>query len=727
MNNQTTCWMAAMRDIHAFTAVHMTPAKGRVYPQINPFLQVCIVAILFFGFFISGASAAEHIVAPSGGEFTEIQAAIAWAMPGDTITVESGEYRENIRIDKKITLAGIDSGDGLPVIDAGNKGNGIEILAGGSTVSGFEIENCDPASAIRVSSNGNTIKNNVLKDNARGIYLVSAGTNSLTGNTITESTVAGIILEDAASNTIEGNSVTRNAVGIVLDERSVSNTIYHNTFSNTQNVASKSTTSVWNTVPVLSYSYLGRTVESRMGNYWSDYRGKDQNGDGIGDTEYVIVLGANKKAALPVNKNVFDSFPLMDPREYYTNLTTVTHPATTNRPAATPSVKPAAANVTAGQPVMTPGAPGPETPQVSQPRQPANPPEAPGWFSLPMAGLAALLLLLGGAGLFLALRRTKKPVTRHTDAEPPAPVAKQTIPLADSTVAMPTADDLSLADIEESMPVSGEQKYYFPKELENKYSGIHYIGRGGVAYVYSAIRKSDYKRVAVKIPISFDEVTGKCFLNEINAWEKLRHPNIVEVLAVNILPVPYVEMEYVPGTLEMVEKPLPVWKAVHLVTGIADALKYAHAHGFIHRDIKPHNILVTEDLMPKITDWGMSKVMATEMKKSSVTGFSLSYAAPEQVSPGEFGRTDARTDIYQLGVLFYELVTGSIPFGGDSIVEVGNAIVREKPLPPSEYTPDAAAVEKIILKCLEKKPQDRYQSASELLDALSGYLDEDDE
>jgi serine/threonine protein kinase len=200
----------------------------------------------------------------------------------------------------------------------------------------------------------------------------------------------------------------------------------------------------------------------------------------------------------------------------------------------------------------------------------------------------------------------------------------------------------------------------------------------------------------------------------------------VEVTAVNILPVPYVEMEYVPGSLEAVEKPIPVWKAVHLVKGIADALDYAHKRGIVHRDIKPHNILITRDFTPKITDWGMSKIIATEMNKSSVAGFSLSYAAPEQVSPADFGRTDARTDLYQLGVLFYELVTGSIPFGGESVVEVGNAIVRETPPLPSEYNPEAEPVEKIIMKCLEKDPKNRFQTAAELLDALAGYLDEED-
>ncbi len=298
-------------------------------------------------------------------------------------------------------------------------------------------------------------------------------------------------------------------------------------------------------------------------------------------------------------------------------------------------------------------------------------------------------------------------------------------PDTSSEVTVPVSETEVVPTPGETPPASGP-KFYFPPELESRYVDIRHIGRGGVAHVFAAHRKSDNRLVAVKIPISFDEVTGKCFLNEIAAWQALRHKNIVEVLEVNILPVPYVEMEYVPGSLEAVAKPLPVWKAVHLVHGIADGLAYAHAHGIIHRDIKPHNILVTGEFVPKITDWGMSKVIATTMEKSSVAGFSLSYAAPEQVSPAEFGRTDVRTDIYQLGALFYELVTGSIPFGGESIVEVGNAIVREDPTPPTEYNPEAEAVEKIILKCLAKNPADRYQSADELLDALSRYLDEDD-
>jgi eukaryotic-like serine/threonine-protein kinase len=718
MNKKSSYGLAAGMKNISTAGSSMVAVRGAPQKIQRWILYCCCIPLLTGILIMTGACAAEHTVASSGAEFTEIQAAIAWAMPGDTITVESGLYPENIRIDKKINLVGIDSGGGTPVIDPGKNGNGIEILADGCSVSGFEIQNSNLLSGIRVGSNGNTVSDNVLKNNAQGIYLISTGKNFITGNIITGSLQAGISLEDSKDNTIEGNRVTDNSIGIVLDDRSPSNHIYHNMFSNTQNVASKSTTTSWESSPVMAYTYLGRTMESRMGNYWSDYRGKDRNGDGIGDTQYVISLGGNQKAVLPVNKDVFDSFPLMDPKEYYTNIT----PAI--------MVSPAPASViteTATQGPAKLGSPEPSPVPMDTLFNPSVPSAQPSWLSPGTLVILGIVVLLGGAGLFIMFGRKKKVFPRPRMQAPSPSAGEPPAPPADLPGVTITTGDTTLAGIEESLSITGEQKYYFPKDLENKYTGIQYIGRGGVAHVYAARRKTDDKQVAVKIPISFDEVTGKCFLNEINAWESLRHPNIVEVLAVNILPVPYVEMEYVPGSLEAVKKPLPVWKAVHLVSGIADALKYAHAHGFIHRDIKPHNILVTDDLVPKITDWGMSKVMATEMKKSSVAGFSLSYAAPEQVSPSEFGRTDARTDIYQLGVVFYELVTGTIPFGGDSIVEVGNAIVREKPIPPSEYTPDATAVEKIILTCLEKRPEDRYQSAAELLDALSGYLDEDDE
>jgi eukaryotic-like serine/threonine-protein kinase len=263
----------------------------------------------------------------------------------------------------------------------------------------------------------------------------------------------------------------------------------------------------------------------------------------------------------------------------------------------------------------------------------------------------------------------------------------------------------------------------FPRELAGKYSKISPIGSGGFAMVYSAYRTSDGRKVAVKIPISSSERTGKSFLHEIKVWETLHHPNIVEVLATNILPVPYVEMEYVAGSLERLAKPIDPVTAARIVRGITEGIRYAHRRRCIHRDIKPQNILLSEEMIPKITDWGISKVLEDPHKKTTVAGFSLAYAAPEQIAPEKFGGTDERTDIYQIGAVFYELVTGLTLFNDESMMEMVSQITREDPLLISDINPDALAVEKIIIRCLAKNKNQRYQSAGELLDALTGYLD----
>ncbi|MGB8309627.1 MAG: NosD domain-containing protein [Methanoregula sp.] len=701
----------------------MIQNNTRIKISIQYVALFCFAAVLISAVCIQVVSGAQYIVAPSGGGFTSIQTAVTWASPLDTVIVRSGTYPGTVKIDKKLNLIGVDTGGGAPVIDPGKKGSALEIDADGCSVEGFTIQNSATASGILVISNGNTIENNTISGNTAGIQLSSSNGNSIVGNTVTDNNRAGIVLRGADNNLIQGNTITKNTIGITLDEQSNGNTITYNTFSNTENVLSRGTDQLWESPFPLSYVYLGRSFTGKLGNYWSDYRGSDQNSDGIGDTPYIVRSAANLNSGTTLIQNEVDPAPLMDPIGYYLQI----------QPAS-------ASGMTTVQPIsvlVTPTA-------GTSPGNAGSPTTTPGRGDRLLVTLIALVILICivGAGCVLFIRsRTKRKRQIPTisdglgDTHPrPALGVLEKEPTINvehpedigAKVTTPTPET-EVAPAHQETPQAAGPKFYFPPELESRYGDIRHIGRGGVAHVFAAHRKSDNLLIAVKIPISFDEVTGKCFLNEIAAWQTLRHKNIVEVLEVNILPVPYVEMEYVPGSLESVPKPMPVWKAVHMVHGIADGLAYAHAHGIIHRDIKPHNILVTGDFVPKITDWGMSKVIATTMEKSSVAGFSLSYAAPEQVSPAEFGRTDVRTDIYQLGALFYELVTGSIPFGGESIVEVGNAIVRDDPIPPTEYNPDAEAVEKIILKCLAKNPSDRYQSASEVLDALSRYLDEDDE
>ncbi|MDD1656517.1 MAG: serine/threonine protein kinase, partial [Methanomicrobiales archaeon] len=253
----------------------------------------------------------------------------------------------------------------------------------------------------------------------------------------------------------------------------------------------------------------------------------------------------------------------------------------------------------------------------------------------------------------------------------------------------------------------------FPPELEGRFRGAEYLGGGGVARVYRARMEPEGKEVVVKIPLRSDEATGRSFLREIRVWEELHHPRIVEILSANILPIPYVVMEYHPRSLDRVHLPLPVPEAAHLMAGILEGLAHAHARGIVHRDLKPQNILLGADGEPRIADWGLSSTLSGGTP-GTVEGFSLGYAAPEQIAPERFGGTDSRTDLYQAGILFYELVTGRVPFPGGSLAEQTRAILEDTPDPPSSRVPAARSVDRIILRCLEKEKFRRYGSAEEM-------------
>jgi serine/threonine protein kinase len=194
-------------------------------------------------------------------------------------------------------------------------------------------------------------------------------------------------------------------------------------------------------------------------------------------------------------------------------------------------------------------------------------------------------------------------------------------------------------------------------------------------------------------------------------------------------PIPHIEMEYIDGyklngklirDLDKYPKPLNPKEAINLTKQISEGLKHAHSKNIIHRDIKPSNILLTSNLVPKITDWGLAKIGAKSSTATTTKALTLLYSAPEQIDEEEYGKTDKRTDIYQLGVLFYELLTGRLPYEGTSPTQISLKIVNpdKKPLPPSKINPSLSIFDGLFEKLLAKRKEDRFQSIDEFLEAL---------
>jgi hypothetical protein len=257
----------------------------------------------------------------------------------------------------------------------------------------------------------------------------------------------------------------------------------------------------------------------------------------------------------------------------------------------------------------------------------------------------------------------------------------------------------------------------FPKALEKRFLSPVFIGEGGLARVFRAKNAKTGMTVAVKVPIRFDEITGTHFTRDIVFWQALEHENIIRVFSSNILPVPYIEMEYAPSSLATLSLPVPEEKAIGIILGVARGLAYAHGKGIVHRDIKPENILIAADGTPKITDWGLGKALS-DPRKSSIIGFSPSYAAPEQVAPHRYGTPGPATDIYQLGMLLCEMLTGSVAFTAEGMHDLNLAILSDTPAVPRWNGNHVAGIREIIMKCLAKRPEERYESVTALIQAI---------
>ncbi len=262
--------------------------------------------------------------------------------------------------------------------------------------------------------------------------------------------------------------------------------------------------------------------------------------------------------------------------------------------------------------------------------------------------------------------------------------------------------------------------------LGNRYEILELVGTGGMANVYKAKCSLLNRFVAIKVlkeEFSEDQEFLKRFGIESQASAGLSHSNIVSVHDVGVQDnIHYIVMEYVDGvTLKQYlaeNGPLSVNEALDFSIQLVSALHHAHRKGIVHRDIKPQNIIVTKDNVLKVTDFGIARAASSCTMKVDESGFgSAHYCSPEQAS-GRY--TDAKSDIYSLGVVMYEMLTGKLPFESDNSVSVAIKHIQEEPVAPREINPEIPeTVEAVILKAMEKDQSERFQTAGEMLIELN--------
>ena len=268
--------------------------------------------------------------------------------------------------------------------------------------------------------------------------------------------------------------------------------------------------------------------------------------------------------------------------------------------------------------------------------------------------------------------------------------------------------------------------------LQNRYEILELIGSGGMSDVYKAKCHKLDRLVAIKVlkeELSSDDSFVAKFKMEAQAAAGLSHPNIVSVYdVVDEGQLHYIVMELIEGiTLKTYiarKGKLDVKEAVGIAIQVAQGIAAAHEQNIIHRDIKPQNMIISRDGKVKVADFGIARVVTAQTQGSAAVG-SVHYISPEQARGGY---SDARSDIYSLGITMYEMVTGRLPFEGDNTVSVALAHVEEPITRPSIYEPDIpVSLENIILKCTEKKPERRYSSVTEVIADLRRVLLHPDE
>jgi len=272
-------------------------------------------------------------------------------------------------------------------------------------------------------------------------------------------------------------------------------------------------------------------------------------------------------------------------------------------------------------------------------------------------------------------------------------------------------------------------RYEAGQTVNDKYDILESLGQGGMNDAYKARDRETGRLVVLKIPFDSligDPATFSRYQRELEIGKRLHHPNIQQLIADGRLDggvSPYLVLEFVDGTLLRdhlrEHAPLSVEEAIGIVVQLANALQYCHEHGVVHRDLKPENILIENDGTVKLVDFGIALLQGARRLtfRRLTSGFGTpDYMAPEQV---QGDRGDARTDVYALGVMLYEMLTGEVPYQGDSPLAVmSQRVTTDAPLLRTKRPDLPPQLEAVVWRALRREPAERYQSMAELRNDL---------
>jgi serine/threonine-protein kinase len=260
-------------------------------------------------------------------------------------------------------------------------------------------------------------------------------------------------------------------------------------------------------------------------------------------------------------------------------------------------------------------------------------------------------------------------------------------------------------------------------EKLDQYDLTELIARSGMASIFKAHDRLSGATVAIKVPylqFESDRVFYRRFQREEEVGHRLDHPNIIKVLAPRRRSRMYIAMEYIDGVSLRAtmrdQRPLAAERALGFARQICEAMVYMHRNGIIHRDLKPENALITADGTLKLMDFGIA--LDESARRLTWSGMSTTIGTPDYMSPEQVnGRHgDARSDVYALGTILFEMTTGNLPFSGDSVYTMMRAKANEDAQPPSAFVPEIDShLEELILRAIERSPRNRYQSAAEML------------